>query len=433
MLSNLGHVLMGVTDHVMVGHINSTSLAAAGFATVVFNVLLLFGIGVSYAITPLVAEADGRGDAKQVSTVVRHGLLINLLNSFLLVVIVSFGKNLLYEMGQPAEVVALSIPFLEIVTWSLIPVMIFQTFKQFAEGLSLTRIALYVTIGANVVNLFLNYVLVYGKLGFPELGLIGSGWSTFLSRVFMAVAIGGYIFINRRFSIYQGLFTFGNYSRTLIKKMLALGVPSGFSFIFEVAAFDCSLVMMGWMGTSTLAAHQIAINLATISYMMTAGLGAAATIRIGYFLGKKDAKEMRTAAWSLLHMALAFMTLWAIIFLVGRNWLPGLYVEDANVISIASTLLIVAGFFQLADGMQVVCAGALRGLQDVKVPSVLIFVSYWVIALPLGYYLAFVVEAGATAIWIGLLIGLTLTATAMLLRLQRMLRRHVFEPQEVSG
>lgn len=432
MLSNLGHVLMGVTDHVMVGHINSTSLAAAGFATVVFNVLLLFGIGVSYAITPLVAEADGRGDAKEVSTVVRHGLLINLINSFLLVVIVSFGKNLLYQMGQPAEVVALSIPFLEIVTWSLIPVMIFQTFKQFAEGLSLTRIALYVTIGANVVNLFLNYVLVYGKLGFPELGLIGSGWSTFLSRVFMAVAIGGYIFTNRRFSIYNGLFTFGNYSKALVKKMLALGVPSGFSFIFEVAAFDCSLVMMGWMGTSTLAAHQIAINLATISYMMTAGLGAAATIRVGYFLGKKDAKEMRMAAWSLLHMALAFMTLWAIVFLVGRNWLPGLYVDDMNVISIASTLLIVAGFFQLADGMQVVCAGALRGLQDVKVPSVLIFISYWVIALPLGYYLAFVVQSGATAIWIGLLIGLTLTATAMLLRLQRMLRRHVFEPQEVS-
>ena len=198
--------------------------------------------------------------------------------------------------------------------------------------------------------------------------------------------------------------------------MLHLGVPSGVQFIFEVAAFDFSLVMMGWLGTITQAAHQIAINLATVSYMTTAGLAAAATIRVSYFLGKHDFKNLRTAAYTLLVMALLLMTLCALAFIVGRYWLPGLYVENNEVIRIASTLMIIAGLFQLSDGTQVVCIAALRGLQDVKVPSLFIFIAYWIIGLPLGYWLAFVMNFGALGIWSGLLIGLTITAAAMFVR-----------------
>ena len=198
--------------------------------------------------------------------------------------------------------------------------------------------------------------------------------------------------------------------------MLHLGVPSGVQFIFEVAAFDFSLVMMGWLGATTQAAHQIAINLATVSYMTTAGLAAAATIRVSYFLGKMDFKNLRTAAYTLLVMAILMMTLWALIFIFGRHWLPGLYVENKEVITIAASLLIIAGLFQLSDGTQVVCIAALRGLQDVKIPSILIFISYWIIGLPLGYWLAFVMNYGALGIWSGLLIGLTVTAVAMFFR-----------------
>jgi multidrug resistance protein, MATE family len=418
MLSNLGHVMMGFTDNIMVGHVNSTSLAAAGLALVVFNVLLLFGIGVSYAITPLVAEASGSNDDQKIIAVVRHGFIINIVNSLLLVTLVLFGKNLLYKINQPPEVVELAIPFLSIVAYSLIPVMIFQTLKQFAEGLSLTRIALIVMIGANVVNVILNYILVFGHFGFPAMGLNGSAWATFFSRIFMAIAIAAYIFYHPVLRKYRALFNLTDFSKKLYGKMLNLGIPSGVQFIFEVAAFDFSLVMMGWLGAQTIAAHQIAINLATISYMTTAGLAAAATIRVGFYLGRKDFENMRMAAMSLLMMALIVMFAWATLFIAARFQLPLLYVEDFNVVPIAASLLVIAGLFQLADGTQVVCAAALRGLQDVKVPSVYILVAYWVIGLPLGYYLAFPLGLKGPGIWWGLFIGLVVTAVAMYLRLK---------------
>jgi MATE family multidrug resistance protein len=423
MLTNLGHVAMGVTDNIMVGHINAVSLAAAGLALVIFNVLLLFGIGVSYAITPLVAAAHGAHDTKGVTETVRHGLVINLINSLILIIAIYFGKDLLYKINQPEEVVSRSLPFLSIITFSLIPVMIFQTFKQFAEGLSYTKVALIVMIGANVVNIALNYALVYGHFGFPALGLEGSGWATFFSRIFMAAAIVLYVYKGNVFEKYRDVFRFGHYSNSRFRQMLNIGIPSGGQFIFEVAAFDFSLVMMGWFNTATQAAHQIAINLATISYMTTAGLAAAATVRVGYYFGGTDGKNLRTATYTIIVMAMAVMLLWAILFIGFRNWLPELYVSDPEVIPIASSLLVIAGIFQLSDGVQVVCASALRGLQDVKIPSLFIFISYWVIGLPLGYYLSFILKIGPTGVWWGLFIGLTLTAIAMFLRLRHLIFR----------
>jgi len=425
MLSNLGHVMMGVADSVMVGHVSATSLAAAGLANVVFNVLMLFGIGVSYAITPLVATADGAGNKRDIIETLRHGLVINIANSVILAAIVYTCRGLLHYIDQPPEVVTLSIPYLSIVTFSLIPMLIFQTFKQFAEGLSNTRIAMIIIIVSNVLNIGLNYIMIYGHAGFPAMGLNGAGYATFCSRIFMALTFAGYIYYAPRFRQFRGGFSIGKYSSHLFNKMLHLGVPSGVQFIFEVAAFDFSLVMMGWIGTTTQAAHQIAINLATISYMTTAGLAAAATIRVSYFLGKKDFGNLRTAAYTLLLMALVFMSAWALLFVVGRQWLPGLYVENGDVMGIASGLLIIAGLFQLSDGTQVVCVAALRGLQDVKVPSLFIFVSYWIIGLPLGYWLSFKSGYGPQGVWLGLLIGLTLTALAMFIRFRSLAARLV--------
>jgi len=420
MLSQLGHVTMGVADNIMVGNLGAANLAGAGLANVAFNFLLLFGIGVSYAITPLVSTADGERDDTKIASILKHGLLINVCNSLILVAIVSVGMNVLFHINQPPEVVVLSIPYLSIITFSLIPILVFQTFRQFTEGLSLTRIAMIIVISANVVNIGLNYLLIYGHAGFPTLGLNGAGYATLTSRVLMAVVFAGYVYLAPRFKKFRNGFSIGNYSKALLNKMLHIGIPAGMQFIFEVAAFDFSLVMMGWLGTQVLAAHQIAINLATISYMTTSGLAAAATIRVSHFLGKKDFGNLRQAAYSLLGVALLIMTAWAIFFIVGRNFLPVLYVHDAEVIAIAGPLLVIAGLFQLSDGAQVVCIGALRGLQDVKIPSLLIFVSYWIIGLPLGYLLAFILGWGAIGIWLGLLLGLTLTATAMFLRFKKL-------------
>ena len=234
-----------------------------------------------------------------------------------------------------------------------------------------------------------------------------------------------YVYFGRKFHSYQAGFSVGNYSRSLISKMLHIGLPAGSQFIFEAGAFGFSALMMGWLGTTALAAHQIAINLATISYMTTSGLGAAATIRVGYFWGQRDTHNLRASAFAMIGMAILIMMAWAILFIFGRYFLPSLYINDQPVIELTASLLIIAAFFQLSDGIQVVTAGALRGLQDVKIPSLLIFVAYWVIALPLGYWLAFPLQMGANGIWIGLLLGLTLTATAMVVRFHRLSKRKI--------
>jgi MATE family multidrug resistance protein len=416
MLSQLGHVMMGVADNMMVGHLGARELAAAGLANVAFNVLLLFGIGVSYAITPLVAKADGEKDIHSINETLRHGLVINFVTSLVLVTTVYFGKNILYHIDQPPEVVALSIPYLEIITFSIIPVLIFQTYRQFSEGLSNTWIPMIIVIACNFVNIGFNYLLIYGHGGFPRLGLNGAGWATLFSRVVMGLSLALFVYLAPRFRQYRPGFVIGKYSRALFSKMLHIGLPAGLQFIFEVAAFDFSLVMMGWLGTKMLAAHQIAINLATVSYMTTSGLAAAAAIRVSSELGRKNLPALRQAGFVLIGLALAFMTAWAIIFIAAKDYLPFLYVDDPEVIMVAGPLIVIAGLFQLSDGLQVVCIGALRGLQDVKVPSVFIFISYWIIGLPLGYWLGFNAGLGGVGIWIGLLIGLTLTATAMLIR-----------------
>jgi multidrug resistance protein, MATE family len=416
MISMLGQVMTGVADSVMIGWTGATPLAAASLANSFFGVLLFFGIGVSYAITPLVAEADGANDSQRVIDTMRHGLVINLITGLLLTLLVVFGQQVLYRIGQPTEVVELAIPYLLIITYSLIPTMVFQTFRQFAEGMQRTRMAMVVMIACNFLNIYLNYVLIYGIGIFPEMGMNGAGWATFISRVAMAVWMALYVYRAKRFANYRAGFSFKNYSKALFNKMLHIGLPTGAQFIFEAAAFGFSAIMMGWIGTAPLAAHQIAINLATISYMTTSGLGAAATIRVGIFYGQRDRENVRRAGFTLIGLGLFIMLLWAILFVVGKHFLPALYIDDSLVLKTVMPLMIIAAFFQLSDGTQVVCAGALRGLQDVKIPSLLIFVAYWVIALPIGYTLAFKFGYGAEGIWYGLLIGLTLTASAMVWR-----------------
>lgn len=420
MLSMLGQVMTGVADSVMVGWTGAVPLAASSFANIFFTIPLFFGVGVSYAITPLVAQAEGASDTAKIIAVLKNGSIINLTTGLLLVLLIFAIEPLMTLMGQPEEVVTLAIPYLSIIAVSIIPTMIFQTYRQFAEGLQRTRVAMIIVIGSNLLNIALNYVLIFGYYGFPELRLNGAGWATLISRVVMAISMMGYVYFGTRYQPFRAGFSVGGYSPSLISKMLHIGIPSGSQFIFEAGAFGFSAIMMGWLGTTALAAHQIAINLATISYMTTSGLGAAATIRVGNFLGQHDRKNLRSSAFAMIWMAIGIMALWALLFIFGKESLPSLYIDDQAVLQLTSSLMIIAAFFQLSDGIQVVTAGALRGLQDVKIPSVLIFVAYWIIALPLGYVLAFVFEWAAIGIWIGLLIGLTITASAMVIRFNRL-------------
>jgi len=423
MLSMLGQVMTGVADSVMVGWTGAVPLAASSLANIFFSIPLFFGVGVSYAITPLVAQAEGANDQDKIINTLKNGSLINLATGLILVALIFSVEPFMHAMGQPDEVVTLAIPYLSIIAISIIPTMIFQTYRQFAEGLQRTRVAMIIVVGSNLLNIILNYILIFGKYGFPEMGLNGAGWATLISRVVMALSMMLYVYYGRKFAAYQAGFSIGHYSRSLITKMLHIGLPAGSQFVFEAGAFGFSALMMGWIGTTALAAHQIAINLATISYMTTSGLGAAATIRVGNFWGQRDTANLRASAFSMIGMATVIMTAWALLFIFGRYFLPALYIDDQAVIELTASLLIIAAFFQLSDGIQVVTAGALRGLQDVKIPSLLIFIAYWIIALPLGYWLAFPLQMGAKGIWIGLFLGLTLTATAMVVRLHKLSRK----------
>ena len=423
MLSQLGHVLVGVADNMMVGRLGAIPLAAASLANAVFFLLLTFGIGVSYAITPLVAAADGEENKSKIAEILKHGLVINTVAGIILFVIVLLGSGTLNYMNQPEEVVILAIPYLLIITFSILPFMFFQTYRQFAEGLSNTKQAMFITVFANGINVILNYILIFGKLGFPALGLMGAGYATLISRIIMALMMAWYIYSNKRFSEYRIGFQLRNFSKIIFRKMLAIGIPAGMQFAFEVSAFAGAAIMIGWISAEALAAHQVAINLASISYMMASGLSAAATVRVGNQLGRKDILMLRRAAFSIYMMVLLFMSAWAIIFFVGRYFLPSLYISDPEVIQQAAILVVIAGLFQLSDGVQVVSLGVLRGLADVKIPTWLTLFAYWGLGLPIGYYLGFPLDWGAEGIWYGLLVGLTVVGLALFIRFNTMTKK----------
>lgn len=410
MLSQLGHVMVGVADSIMVGQLGTVPLAAASLGNSIFAIILMFGIGMSLSITPLVAAADGENNYRKSAKVFKHGLYINIVTGVLLFLLTFAGAPVLFYLNQPEAVAIMTVPYLAIIAMSLIPFMVFQSFKQFAEGLSFTKNAMYITIASNLVNIGLNYVLIYGKFGFEPMGLIGAGWATLISRIIMAIAMAVYVIKNNKYACYLKGFKIKGFSRKLALRMIKLGFPTGMQFVFEVGAFSSAAIMIGWLGAQQLAAHQIAINLASISYMMATGISAAATVRVGNQLGKNDIPNLRIAGFTSFIMGIGFMSITCLIFIVGQSYLPSLYIKEDDVINIASSLLIIAAFFQISDGIQVVGLGALRGLEDVTVPTIIAVIAYWIIGLPVGYFLCFELELGTRGIWFGLLIGLSLAA-----------------------
>jgi len=314
------------------------------------------------------------------------------------------------------EVLAQAKSYTKILGLGAIPVMLFQTYKQFIEGLSVMKPAMAITILANLINAFTNWTLIFGNLGFPALGLDGAGWATFSSRVFMAVTLMLYVMNKKYFKQYDVSFHFKNINIPVIKKILSLGLPSGIQYFFEIGAFTFAVIMIGWLGTDQLAAHQIAINLASISFMIVLGLSMAGGIRVGNAVGERNITRVRRSGFTAIFLALCVMTVSGLIFIIFRNYLPTLYIDNETVISIASSLLIIAALFQLSDGTQAVGIGILRGLTDVKIPTAITFLAYWVVGLPTGYLLAFNFGLDVQGVWIGLLAGLTTSAILLTLR-----------------
>lgn len=419
-LSQLGHILVSVADSIMVGRLGTVPLAAASLANSIFTIVLVFGLGLSYSITPLVAAAHGRNNRKRISLLLINGLVVSTVMGVLLFLGSYLLSPLLYYLDQPEEVVALAIPFLNILFLSMIPLMVFQGYRQFAEGLSLTRQSMYISIFANALNVAGNYVLIYGKLGFPAYGMEGAAISTLFSRILMALTMAWYIRSSALLKPFRLRWKKKYLSLRHMWRIIRLGLPISVQMIFEMGAFSFSAIMIGWLGAKELAAHQIAINVAALTYMMASGIGAAATIRVGNLFGQGKIQEMRAAGLSSLIMAILFMSATGMILVLANDFIPTFYIQDPEVIELAAGLLLIAALFQVSDGVQVVGLGCLRGLEDVKIPSMVSLLAYWVLGLPIGYILCFKFHFGVNGIWTGLLIGLTIAALLLYWRFRQL-------------
>lgn len=413
-LGQLGHVMVGVADSLMVGNyggenseIGTLSLAAASLANALIHIILVLGIGISYGATPLIAAADSKNETKEIADLLRNSILLCLITGFIISISLYFSSPLLKHFNQPENVVELAIPYFNIMVFSMFPLMIFLACKQFAEGLSDTKTAMYISIGANLLNVFLNYLFIYGNWGFKEMGLNGAGWASFIARVVMALSMGWYVYKASKFKAYHDGFKLLNFEWKKVGEIFKVGLPVGLQFTFEVSAFAIAAVMIGWISAEDLAAHQIALSLASLTYMFASGLSAAASVRVGNFYGVKNYSDLRKAGNTALIMVLAFMGTMALLFVAFNNFLPTLFNKNENVLLIASNLLLIAALFQLSDGSQVVGQGLLRGMADVKVPTIFAFVAYWIIGLPVGWLLGFKFNLGSSGIWYGLSMGLT--------------------------
>lgn len=434
MLGQLGHVLVGLADNLMVGRLGAAPLAAVSLGNSLVFIALSLGIGFSFAITPLIAEADGSGDIEKGRSYFHHGIILCGINGILLFLLLLLAKPLLYYLDQPPEVVEYAIPYLEIVAFSMLPLMIFQAYKQFADGLSQTKYSMYATILSNVVNVFFNYILIYGIWVFPELGLEGAAIGTLISRFFMLWFIWE---ILRRKSKFKPYFVWSKkelFKTDIFKKILNLGFPTALQMFFEVAIFTATVFLAGLLGTNPQAANQIALNLASMTFMIAVGLGVTATIRVGNQKGLHHYKELRRIAMSVFLLVFIIEAIFAVGFILLKDWLPTFYINNIEVVLLSAQLLIVAALFQLSDGMQVVILGALRGLQDVKVPTAICFVAYWIIGFPVSWYFGKAENMGSMGIWMGLLAGLTASALMLYFRFNYLSNKLIAnKPNEINN
>lgn len=437
----LGHTLIGIVDNIMVGKLGATELAAVSLGNSFIFIAMSLGIGFSTAITPLIAEADAEKDEKKIRSTFHHGLLLCTILGIALFIIIVLAKPIMLLMHQPIEVVEMAYPYIDWVAFSLIPVIIYQGYKQFADGLSKTKYSMYAIFMANVVHIFFNYVLIYGIWIFPKLGILGAALGTVISRIMMVVFMHYILKYDKNIKKYFKDFSFKEIKKSVLKKIVNLGTPSAMQMLFEVSLFTSAIWISGSIGKTSQAANQIALTLATITFMFAMGLSVTAMIRISNQKGLNDYIKLVIVAKSIFLLALIIEIVFALFFVVFHNYLPPLFLDTENiqqaldnnqVIKIAAKLLLVAAVFQISDGIQVVVLGALRGLQDVKVPMYITFVAYWVIGFPISFYLGLYTELKATGIWIGLLAGLTVAAIFLYIRFNYLTKKLVQEQLQLQ-
>ncbi|MFK7848648.1 MAG: MATE family efflux transporter [Rhodothermales bacterium] len=416
--SQLGQMSMGFVDTVMVGRLGIEELAGVALGNTIFFVMVIVTMGVIMAVSPMVSQAYGSNDVDAIERSVSEGLRMGLVLSVIPFLVLWNIGPLLVFMGQVPETVALTSGYLRAIAWGIFPFLWYGALRSLVEGVSRPLPVTVITFIALGLNILANYVLMFGKWGFPAMGLEGTGWASAFVYWMMFFAIVIYTRWSSEFNIYRIYSRLKKIDISSFKEIFRVGGPIGVSHGIEAGLFAITALTMGLLGTVSLAAHQVAIQCASYTFMVPMGVGIAASVRVGQFVGMKDRKSAKRAGNVSLMLATLFMCCAAILFLVVPRSIIGLYIntslpENAEVVELAIVLLGVAAIFQVFDGIQVAALGALRGLKDTRVPMIICFISYWLIGLAVGMTLTFVFDKGAVGLWWGLVLGLGAAAVML--------------------
>lgn len=420
-LGEVAQMMLGIIDTAMVGAVGYKQLAAAALVMSVINIPYVFGIGITISVSQMVSMAHGRRDGKLVSHYLYNGFWLCTISAILISLAIELSKNILFHLDQDAEVARLALPYLQIMGWSVIPMLLFLALKQFTDGLEYTKTAMILSLSAIPLNAFLNYLLIYGNWGFPRMGLMGAGWGTLITRALIFIVLGLIVLYHKTFKKYVAVRSkVWKLKWETMKELLHIGIPSSFQITMEAGAFAVSGILIGTIGAVEQAAHQIALSIASLTFMVSMGLSQAGSIRTSNAFGRNDQHAIRTIGNSTIMMALIYGTFCALLFICLRHQLPYIFNDDKEVVSMAAYLLLFAALFQISDSTQSISAGLLRGIKDVKVPTFFIAIAYWAIGIPVGCLLAFYFDMGAAGIWTGFITGLTLSAVFLSLRFRKM-------------
>ena len=407
MIGQLGMIVLAFADTMMVGQHSTNDLAAASFVNNMFNLSIIFATGFSYGLTPIVGSLYGQNKHREIGRTLKNALWANSLIAVILTVVMGIFYLNIHRMGQPEELLPIMRPYFLVLLTSLIFVLLFNAFKQFADGITDTKTSMWILLGGNVFNIFGNWVLIYGKLGFPELGLLGAGISTLISRILMVIVFFVIFLRWKRYSTFREGFLQSGFHKGDFLQLNKLGWPIGMQMGMETASFSLTTIMVGWLGTIALATHQVMLTVSQLGFMMYYGMAAAVAVRVSYFHGQRDTRQVRHSAYAGSHLILLMAVTTSVLIFLFRNQMAGLFTDDANVQMMALQLVLPFIIYQFGDGMQCNFSNALRGIADVKPVMLIAFIAYFVVSLPAGYFFGFVLNWGLVGIWMSFPFGLT--------------------------
>lgn len=420
-ISNVAQVGLGLTDSAMLGKLGYKQLAASSLVLNAIAIPQVICIGLTIAITALVSIARGQNDAVAASRYLFNGWILSTVATVLIAGLCSLGTPLLYHLGQDADIVPMAVPYYLIMTWALVPMVMFLSIKQFSDALEHTRTGMLLALISLPVNAFLCWLLIFGKWGFPRLELIGAGIATFVTRLLIALALAVIVWKHRAYKAYMEVRKKAwTLNAAAIRDLLQIGVPSGLQLVMEAGAFSVSGIMVGWLGASVQAAHQIALNCASTTFMAVLGFSMGGSIRISHAYGGRQWQQLPLIGKSTIGGGLLYGALTGLSFILFSTPLSLMFTQDASVVAMAGSLLLVAAVFQISDSLQCIGAGLCRGIRDVKIPTMLVAIAYWVIGIPVGYWLAFEAQWGAAGIWWGFVAGLSMAAVFLNIRFLKM-------------